>query len=434
MNTTQTLHMNLATNAPENAFLHQPENGAWGKEIGDFFTLGRDPSCQHSLSDPSVSSRHARIERKEKFYILRDLRSRNGTFLNGALILEARLKEGDRIQLGNTHFYFSYKRNIFDQGPQLCSHNKKWAKVITQLPNLAQSDLPVLVLGPSGTGKELLCQFLHENSPRKCGPFISVNCSALGESLIESELFGHTKGSFTGATENRKGAFESARGGTLFLDEVGDLPLALQPKLLRALENKEVRPVGSDQTIKTDIRIVAATHHDLRQKVIQGDFRLDLYYRLNVLQIKAPALKERLEDFESLLMQFCKEHHISFKKEVIELLKKKEWKGNIRELKNFVAKAKALCGEEVSSYEQLNSILEADPLETQTTQNNNIIDFENKPQVQSSLIKELEYELIKKRLIANKGNQRQTALDLGLPKSTLHDRIKAYGIKIKASK
>lgn len=433
MNTTQTLHFNSSNQASEQAFLHRPEKEAWGKEIAHFMTIGRDPSCQYSLSDPSVSTRHARIEKKEGYYLLRDLRSRNGTFLNGALILEARLKEGDRIQLGNTHFYFSFKRNIFDQGPQILSRNKKWSKVVAQLPNLAQSDLPVLILGPSGSGKELLCQFLHNNSPRKCGSFVSVNCSALGESLIESELFGHTKGSFTGATENRKGAFESARGGTLFLDEVGDLPLALQPKLLRALENKEVRPVGSDKTIKTDVRIVAATHHDLRQKVIQGDFRLDLYYRLNVLQIKAPSLRERMEDFEPLLTQFCKEHQISIAREVIDQLKRKEWQGNIRELKNFVAKAKALCGSKVSSFDQLASIFEAELIEP-SLENQNIISSEGKSKMKSSIIKELEFEIIKKRLIANKGNQRQTAFDLGIPKSTLHDRIKAYGIKIKASK
>lgn len=426
MNKTRSLIENKTDLNP--AFLHHLKKDDWGVEVGEFMSLGRDPSCTWVLSDPTISSKHARIEKKELGYLLRDLRSRNGTYLNGTKVIEAYLHEGDRIQIGQTHFEFSHKRSPHDKIFPLQSKNKKWAETLDHLTGLAESDLPVLILGPSGSGKELLAESLHRNSPRRSSPLISVNCSALSHALIESELFGHTKGSFTGATEDRKGAFEAARGGTLFLDEVGDLPLSLQPKLLRALENNEIRPVGSDESIKTDVRIVAATHHDLREKVLQGDFRLDLYYRLNVLQIKAPSLKERMEDFESLLMQFCKEFKVSFSPALLPILKKHGWPGNIRELKNFVAKARAYYnGNQISSPKQIYCLLDEPSVPKAREKDLTVVE---PSRFNKSLLKELEYELIKKRLIANNGNQRQTALDLGIPKSTLHDRIKAYKIKV----
>lgn len=428
MNKTKNLIENKTDLQP--AFLHRLEKEDWGVEIGEFMSLGRDPSCTWALSDPTISSRHARIEKKEFGYLLRDLRSRNGTYLNGSKIVEAYLHDGDRIQIGKTHLVFSYKRSPHDNALPLKSKNPEWAKTLGHLNGLAESDLPALILGPSGSGKELLAQSLHLNSSRRSSPLVSVNCSALSPALIESELFGHTKGSFTGATEDRKGAFETARGGTLFLDEVGDLPLSLQPKLLRALENKEIRPVGSDESVKTDVRVIAATHHDLRQKVFRGDFRLDLYYRLNVLQIKAPALKERMEDFEDLLMHFCKEFRVSFSPRLFPLLKAYGWPGNIRELKNFVAKAKAYYGGQITQPEQIHPLLDELPLGSNETSSEHANTTVRPEGLNGSLLKELEYELIKKRLIANKGNQRQTAMDLGIPKSTLHDRIKTYKIKI----
>ncbi|WP_374032992.1 sigma 54-interacting transcriptional regulator [Bdellovibrio bacteriovorus] len=192
------------------------------------------------------------------------------------------------------------------------SRNEVWNEELQTLSNVAKTEFPVLILGPSGTGKDVIAQALHENSLRDKGPFVSVNCSALSETLIESELFGHVKGSFTGAINDRKGAFEAARGGTLFLDEIGDLSYSLQAKLLRALENNEIRPVGADRNVRTDVRIIAATHQNLSEKIREGLFRSDLYFRLNVVSVAPPALALRMEDFEELLYTFARKMRVRF--------------------------------------------------------------------------------------------------------------------------
>ena len=252
----------------------------------------------------------------------------------------------------------------------------------------------------------------------------TINCSALSESLIESELFGHVRGSFTGATTDRKGAFESSRGGTLFLDEIGDLPLQLQPKLLRALENKEVRPVGSDKTIPCDVRIVAATHKPLHQMVQNGLFRRDLYYRLNVCRIEAPKLIHRLEDFDSLFYSFAKEARVRFTSEAIRELKLHAWPGNVRELKNVVFRAKAYFPAQDITPSELNQIL--DPGAE--------LNFQVLPhnlREEMPVMKDLERKIIVERLTFHRGNQRRVAEDLGMPKSTLNDRIQSYGINVK---
>jgi len=389
-------------------------------EIGDFITIGRDLANQLILPDDSVSLRHARIEKKPKGYLLRDLRSRNGSHLNGTRVLEAIVTDGDRIRLGETELVFS---STIDLPPSLglSSQNLLWNEQLRRMDSIATSDLPILLIGPSGTGKEVLAQELHRLSARAEGAFVSVNCSALTESLVESELFGHVRGSFTGASSDRKGAFETARGGSLFLDEIGDLPLELQPKLLRALENRQIRPVGSDRTIETDVRILAATHHPLKQKVAEGLFRADLYFRLNVVQNEVPALVDRMEDFESLLYHFARVYRVGFSFEAIQALKRHTWPGNVRELKNVVARAKAYFPNHQVEEIDLPNLVELPKTDDGST-------VLAKPT--RSLIREIENEMIRARLLANGGNQRRTAVDLGMPKSTLHDRIRTYGINI----
>lgn len=304
----------------------------------------------------------------------------------------------------------------------MTSRNPQWNAELQSLSGVSQSEFSVLLLGPSGTGKDVIAQAIHKNSPRSACAFVSVNCSALTESLIESELFGHVKGSFTGAMNDRKGAFESARFGTLFLDEIGDLSYNLQAKLLRALENNEIRPVGSDKVVKTNVRIIAATHQNLEQKIQSGEFRSDLYYRLNVVSIHTPSLKERIEDFEDLLYSFAKEMRVRFSFDAIQRLKAHAWPGNVRELKNLVARASALFTHRQIDLEKVERLLSGSSFQPQGLRE------ASAQGAQLSVIKEVERQIIIKKLQTNRGNQRKTAHELGMPKSTLNDRLRQYKI------
>jgi DNA-binding NtrC family response regulator len=308
----------------------------------------------------------------------------------------------------------------------LQSRNPLWNAELQSLPGVAQTDFPVLLLGPSGTGKDVIAQAIHKASPRGQAAFVSVNCSALTETLIESELFGHVKGAFTGAFADRKGAFESARFGTLFLDEIGDLPFTLQAKLLRALENNEIRPVGSDRVTKTNIRVIAATHQNLSQKINEGQFRSDLFFRLNVVSIYTPPLKERIDDFEDLLYIFAKQMKVRFSFDAIQKLKMYSWPGNIRELRNLVSRAAAIFPHQQIDLERTERLLKSSAIYTPITNENS--------QTRMSVIKEVEKTIILKKLQENRGNQRKTAQELGMPKSTLNDRLRQYNIDFKMYK
>ena len=392
------------------------------REISSFISLGRGKENIINIDDVCISQRHFRIQKKDnEGFILQDMSSRNGTFLNGNRIFKALLKNNDRIQVGQREFIFSFERFDNHWSIHTNSKNSEWNQQLKNLPNMARSNMPVLITGPSGTGKEMLAKLIHRYSHRSKGPMISINCSALSESLIESEFFGHIKGSYTGALTNRKGAFMAAKGGSLFLDEIGDLPIQLQPKLLRALEYQEIKAVGSDHTTKTDVRIIAATHQDLTTKVAQGTFRSDLYFRLYVLNLSPPHLKNRMEDFNDLLNFFCNEYNISFSEEGIQLLKKHSWPGNIRELKNTVARAKALFPGTIVEANKIEQLLYA-PILTLKEQKEPFKDL------QMPVIKKIEKELIIKALTLHQGNQKKVAKELGLARSTLFERIRKYNI------
>jgi transcriptional regulator with GAF, ATPase, and Fis domain len=210
------------------------------------------------------------------------------------------------------------------------------------LADYARTDSPVLVQGETGTGKELVAKAIHEASNRASGPFVVVDCGALPETLLESELFGHVKGSFTGATTTRAGAFETADGGTVFIDEIGELPLSMQPKLLRVLESQTVRRVGESNHRRVNVRFVAATHRDLRAMVAAGSFREDLYFRLAVLPVFVPPLRERPDDIGLLLDHFLASRHIQVPPEVVREMERCPWPGNVRELRSFTERAAAI--------------------------------------------------------------------------------------------
>ena len=396
------------------------------KEIKGFLSIGRGETNQLVLDDDYVSRHHARIEYKEdkELFILKDMNSKNGVFLNGNRIYQAALGHNDLIKIGQQVFTFSFER--YNQKWQLAtqSANEKWNEQLARLPHLAQNNFPILILGSSGTGKEVLSQLIHKNSSRSENTMVSINCGALTESLVESELFGHVKGSYTGAVSDRKGAFLSAKNGTLFLDEIGELPLSLQPRLLRAIETQEIKPVGSDRVLKTDVRIVAATHQNLKEKVEKKEFREDLYYRLNVVTIQVPNLQDRMQDFENFLEVFSMEQGISFSDLAVEELQKYSWPGNIRELKNIVARAKALFGNRTVDKKMAQTLLNQE----ESTNSSNV-------DLKTSLnLKEIEKKLILNLLKKYRGHQTKVASELGMPRSTLNDRLNRYNIDARTFK
>jgi len=219
-------------------------------------------------------------------------------------------------------------------------------RVLETAAVVAPSNAPVLILGESGVGKEVVAQTIHRGSPRAAGPLIAANCAGLPETLIESELFGHTKGAFTGADQARPGYFRAAHGGTLFLDEIGDLPLRLQPKLLRAIESGQVTPVGSDVPVQVDTRLIAATNRDLQAAVAEGRFRDDLYYRINVVELIVPPLVERQDDILPLARQFAAEFAggpVRLSPQAVQCLLAYSWPGNVRQLRNAIQRSCLLC-------------------------------------------------------------------------------------------
>ena len=270
--------------------------------------VGKDPTCDAPIDDPFVSARHLRIEPQGSAWALVDLGSTNGTFISGARVARAELPLGVPVQLGDAEIVLEPREAPEPPRAEafegMISRDPAMRQVFELVERVGASDAAVTILGETGTGKELVARALHARSGRRDGPFIPVNCSAIAESLIESELFGHEKGAFSGAERMRKGAFEEADRGTIFLDEIGELPLDLQPKLLRVLELGEVKRVGASRPITVNVRIVAATHRDLRAQVRAGKFREDLFYRLCVVPITVPPLRQRKGDVRALAEAF----------------------------------------------------------------------------------------------------------------------------------
>ena len=285
--------------------------------------------------------------------MVRDLGSRNGTWVDGLSVTELRAPPGTAIRLGRTVVELLPAEQEVEVAPSQASSfgelrgaSEAMRRVYAVLERASVSDVPVLLLGESGTGKELAARAIHAASPRAKGPFVVFDCGAASESLVESELFGHKKGAFTGAQSERQGAFALAHKGTLFLDEIGDLPLALQPKLLRLLERGEVTPLGAKKPERYDVRFVAATHRDLETMAEDQTFRADLFYRLAVVEVHLPALRERRDDVAELVRGFLRSRGApdgDVDGADLERLMRHTWPGNVRELKNVVARAVALA-------------------------------------------------------------------------------------------
>lgn len=307
---------------------------------------------------------------------------------------------------------------------RLVGDSAKMVQLREQIKMAAASNSRVLILGESGSGKELVAQLLHENSPRAAKPFVEVNCAAIPQELIESELFGHEKGSFTGAFETKKGKFEQANNGTLFLDEIGDMSLQTQAKVLRVMETQEFQRVGGSRTIKVDIRIISATNKDLSEEVRKETFREDLYFRLNVIPIKVPALRERTEDIPALVDYFLEllaaEYGQQPKKitpDAVAILQKMPWPGNIRELKNMLERLVIMIPSKV--------IIPSDIIVPEPT-GSDYFAFNTLREARDSF----EKDFIVRKLEQNGWNVSKTAELLDIERSNLHRKIKAYDIKV----
>jgi DNA-binding NtrC family response regulator len=392
--------------------------------------LGKDPRCDVIIDDPFVSAHHLRIEARDGRWQAVDLGSTNGTFVGGARVGRAELALGVVLRLGDAEVSLE-ARDRADPAPGqpfegMLSCDPAMRQVFDLIERVGASDAAVTILGETGTGKELVARALHARSPRAGGPFIPVNCSAIAETLIESELFGHEKGSFSGAERLRKGAFEEADQGTIFLDEIGELPFDLQPKLLRVLELGEVKRVGASRPISVDVRIVAATHRDLRAQVRAGKFREDLFYRLCVVPVTVPPLRRRQGDVRLLADAFLARAaprglSLRWSGAALDKLERYDWPGNVRQLRNVVQRALLFRGEgrEV-------------PASAVTFEDTRAVPAEGGDDsvlyVRGLTLEEIEREAIRLSLRRNAGRRSAVVKELQIAKSTVLKRIAQWGL------
>ena len=311
-------------------------------------------------------------------------------------------------------------------------------EILSQIKKVAGSTLTVLIQGETGTGKELVARALHEESQRRNKPFVAIDCGALAENLLESELFGHEKGAFTSADRRKEGQLVLAQGGTLFLDEVGNLPVSLQTKLLRVLQERQVKPVGAEKTISIDVRFIAATNSPLEEEAKEGKFRQDLYYRLAEFTLKLPSLRERREDILPLSQKFLEEASLelrrtvgSFSGDSEKLLLSHVWPGNIRELRNVVRQSVLLASGPVVQVEQIRDLLKGTSasLESPGPVEVPILLGQSLKQIAEKAVEEAEKQAIRSVLKSTKGNKSQASKILKTDYKTLHVKIKRYGLK-----
>jgi len=405
---------------------------------GDVLRIGKAPENDLVLADETVSRVHFEIVRDAKGYLVRDMKSTNGTFLDSAEVKEAYLRAGSVIKAGEVELKFTPFEERIEILPsekealgEMVGRSPAMREIFGLIEKIAPTDATVLIEGETGTGKDMIARTLHQLSPRADKPFIVVDCGAVAGTLIESELFGHEKGAFTGASAARQGAFELAAGGTIFLDELGELSLDLQPKLLRVLEQRELRRVGGTKTLKVDLRVIAATRKDLRSEVEKGKFREDLYFRLNVVPITAPSLRERREDIPLLIDSMLKKlapdgAHLTDSTRAA--LMAHDWPGNVRELRNVIERALALGADP--------GMLVAPLGDTGSSSNKGVhlkdaIEFE--PGVSFRDTKEKWNELFERRYLTwlikrADGNISKAARDADMDRKYLHKLLRKYGI------
>lgn len=328
------------------------------------------------------------------------------------------------------------RATVEDTFEGMIGRSKIMRDVFERIEKVAKTDSTILIMGPSGTGKELVASAIHKLSNRFQRNRISVNCGAIPGELLESELFGHMKGSFTGAISNRKGRFELAQGGTIFLDEIGDMPQLLQVKLLRVLQERQIEPVGSSENISIDVRVIAATHRDLEKAVLEGKFREDLFYRLNVIPIRMPSLKERREDIPLLISHFLdrfvsadRSNEIHFAPLTMDLLMGYDWPGNVRELENVIERLVILRGgNEILPEDLPAKIFRSNPLATQ--QYKTLFELPDPGVDLKQILSDIEDSLIMQAMTRTKGNKNQASKLLTLNRTTLIEKMKKKNLEL----
>ncbi|MCC7385885.1 MAG: sigma 54-interacting transcriptional regulator [Deltaproteobacteria bacterium] len=398
---------------------------------GQPFNIGSDDDNDLVIGDEFVSSFHCRITCPAGRWTLVDLASTNGTMVNGLRVGEAELPSPATIKVGQATLSFELEPSESEEaGPAeessvfsgMIAKGPKMRRLFELVQRIADASAPVMITGESGSGKELIARALHDASTRASGPFLAINCGALASSIIEGELFGHVKGAFTGAQADKKGAFEAAEGGTIFLDEIGELPLELQPKLLRVLEQQTIRRVGGTSEIPVNARVVAATHRSLRDLVAAGTFREDLFHRLFVLNVELPPLRERPEDVLPLASHFLRTQdparpmHLDASAEA--KLQQHRWPGNVRELRNVILRAILTSS---------GPMITAKDLQFSEAYRPSADDARGAVQRAD----EEERRRILTVLEQAGDNRAEAARLLGLSKSTFHDRLKRLGIPLK---
>jgi len=372
--------------------------------------VGRSADNDVRLFDAAVSGRHLRLEPCEAGLIARDLGSRNGTYVNGVQVHTALVVDGTTIRVGRTDLRITARsdRAQGGEGPRLVAESSSMLEVLREVRRIANLPWPVLITGESGTGKEGIALSLHESSSRHKHPFVALNAGGLSRELVESELFGHERGAFTGAANRHRGVFEQAQHGTLFMDEIGELPLDLQARLLRVLETGEIRRVGGEAPLRVDVRLVCATHRDLRAMVVEGTFRQDLFFRIARLPVQLPALRTRPEDVRALVRHFLAEiaHELgprSVSPEALARLSSHAWPGNVRELRNVLCAAAAMAS----------GCIEAADIERALERVGGYVQA-----------REITPDAVQRALVECCGNQAAAARALGIPRSTLRDRLR----------
>ena len=402
---------------------------------GGTLEVGKGAQCELVLSDPTVSEEHFRVEMVPRSgFLLTDLGSTNGTSVDGYRVGSIFLPGAAQITAGKTQMRFTIlddeveisisERTHFGE---LIGHSLAMRRVFSILEHVASSRSTVLIEGESGTGKELAARALHDASPASDGPFITVDCGALPEQLIESELFGHARGAFTGAVSNRAGLLERAAGGTLLLDEIGELPLSLQPKLLRALESRTIRRLGETSTRALDLRVLAATNRRLSREATAGRFRKDLFFRLSVIQVRLPPLRERMEEVPRLVAHFLSRGEQGSTRGIppstMEMLCNHTWPGNVRELRNVVERMQLMPGMQPEFY--LANSVTGESLAGEDAQLSLDLPYH---EGKRAWTEHFEERYLTRLLQRADGNIAEAARMAGLSRQTCHRLVNKYGL------